>query len=162
MPDSKQRYPFTSIRNPIVEKRQSSHPHNGNSFLPGKTTSLQWIRTLGPFLHVWRDGVSQQCWWQHQTCRDATAPQEHHTQTPHGLVLHISHTGYCCGHTPAGKKKLHVLVLQIYEIQLYKVLIDGLVQERHNSSALAMELRLSCTNPLIWMRHIQRCLLRQK
>ena len=29
--------------------------------------------------------------------------------------------------------------------------IDGLVQERHNSSALAMELRLSCTNPLIWL-----------
>ena len=27
--------------------------------------------------------------------------------------------------------------------------IDGLVQERRNSSALAMELRLSCTNPLI-------------
>ena len=25
--------------------------------------------------------------------------------------------------------------------------IDGLVQERHNSSALAMELRLSCINP---------------
>ena len=27
--------------------------------------------------------------------------------------------------------------------------IDGLVQERHNSSALAMELCLSCTNPSI-------------
>ena len=27
--------------------------------------------------------------------------------------------------------------------------IDGLVQERRNSSALAMELLLSCTNPLI-------------
>ena len=27
--------------------------------------------------------------------------------------------------------------------------IDGLVQERRNSSALAMELRLSCTNPSI-------------
>ena len=26
---------------------------------------------------------------------------------------------------------------------------DGLVQERHNSSALAIELRLSCTNPSI-------------
>ena len=25
--------------------------------------------------------------------------------------------------------------------------IDGLVQERRNSSVLAMELRLSCTNP---------------
>ena len=31
----------------------------------------------------------------------------------------------------------------------YKNYTDGLVQERHNSSALAMELRLSCTNPLI-------------
>ena len=30
-----------------------------------------------------------------------------------------------------------------------KVDIDGLVQERRNSSALAMELRLSCTNPSI-------------
>ena len=28
--------------------------------------------------------------------------------------------------------------------------IDGLVQERRNSSALAMELRLSCTNPSRW------------
>ena len=28
--------------------------------------------------------------------------------------------------------------------------IDGLVKERRNSCALAMELRLSCTNPLIW------------
>ena len=27
--------------------------------------------------------------------------------------------------------------------------IDGLVQERRNSSALAMELRLSCANPSI-------------
>ena len=28
--------------------------------------------------------------------------------------------------------------------------IDGLVQERRNSSVLAMELRLSCTNPSIY------------
>ena len=28
--------------------------------------------------------------------------------------------------------------------------IDGLVQEKRNSSALAMELRLPCTNPSIW------------
>ena len=28
--------------------------------------------------------------------------------------------------------------------------IDGLVQERRNSSVLAMELRLSCINPLMW------------
>ena len=30
------------------------------------------------------------------------------------------------------------------------VQFDGLVQERHNSGALAMELHLSCTNPLNW------------
>ena len=28
--------------------------------------------------------------------------------------------------------------------------IDGLVQEKRNSKALAMELRLSCTNPSIY------------
>ena len=31
---------------------------------------------------------------------------------------------------------------------------DGLVQERRNSSALAMELRLSCTNPSIYNIHL--------
>ena len=31
--------------------------------------------------------------------------------------------------------------------------IDGLVQERRNSSALAMELRASCINPSIWNVH---------
>ena len=30
--------------------------------------------------------------------------------------------------------------------------IDGLVQERRNSSALAMELRLSCTNQSTWLQ----------
>ena len=41
--------------------------------------------------------------------------------------------------------------------------IDGLVQERRNSSALALEVRLSCTNPSIWpwsccyqLRHCSR------
>ena len=32
--------------------------------------------------------------------------------------------------------------------------LDGLVQERRNSSALAMELCLSCTNPSIWDRFL--------
>ena len=31
--------------------------------------------------------------------------------------------------------------------------IDGLVQKRHNSIADALELRLSCTNPLRWFHH---------
>ena len=33
--------------------------------------------------------------------------------------------------------------------------IDGLVQERRNSSALAMELRLSCINPWTW--YVKHC-----
>ena len=36
--------------------------------------------------------------------------------------------------------------------------IDGVVQERHNSSALAMELRLSCTNPSTrWHHQMETC-----
>ena len=34
---------------------------------------------------------------------------------------------------------------------------DGLVQERHNSSALAMELHLFCTNPSICLMHCGIC-----
>ena len=34
-------------------------------------------------------------------------------------------------------------------VYTHNIYIDGLVQERRNSSALAMELRLSCTNPSI-------------
>ena len=36
--------------------------------------------------------------------------------------------------------------------------IDGLLQERHNSNALAMEFRLCCTNPSILtiLKHVQR------
>ena len=37
---------------------------------------------------------------------------------------------------------------------------DGLVQERRNSSALAMELRLSCTKPSIWYNTVERLWLR--
>ena len=33
---------------------------------------------------------------------------------------------------------------------MYTLQIDGLMQERRNSSALAMELRLSCINPSRW------------
>ena len=36
---------------------------------------------------------------------------------------------------------------------IYKEQIDRLVQERRNCNALAMELRLSCINPLIWYTH---------
>ena len=50
-----------------------------------------------------------------------------------------------------------VLIIQDDGIQGYdkqeldKLYLDGLVQERRNSIANALELRLSCTNPLIWM-----------
>ena len=35
----------------------------------------------------------------------------------------------------------------MFEYDMLSSCIDGLVQERHNSTALAMELRLSCTDP---------------
>ena len=40
---------------------------------------------------------------------------------------------------------------QHYDLDVWH--IEGLVQERRNSSALAMEFRLSCTNPSIWFNH---------
>ena len=43
-----------------------------------------------------------------------------------------------------------------------KLHVDGLVQERHNSSALAMELHLSCTNPLMCSLKVLSMKLMQK
>ena len=51
----------------------------------------------------------------------------------------------------------HVLWAMIHSTScVADMYIDGLVQERRNSSALAMELRLSCTNPSIcnWLTKI--------
>ena len=39
----------------------------------------------------------------------------------------------------------------------FRVYIDGSMQERHNSTALTMELRLSCTNPSMWDWHLMGC-----
>ena len=48
--------------------------------------------------------------------------------------------------------KLHLFCNDLLHVTFFLVIkyIDGLVQEIRNSSALAMELRLSCTNPSIW------------
>ena len=46
---------------------------------------------------------------------------------------------------------------EYYSTQLISQHIDGLVQERRNSSALAMELRLSCTKPSISSKREQNC-----
>ena len=52
-----------------------------------------------------------------------------------------------------GDLRYHVYP-QLAQITIYlhvpvSLHIDRLVQERHNSSALAMEMRFSCTNPSI-------------
>ena len=39
--------------------------------------------------------------------------------------------------------------------EAFILFIDGLVQERRNSSALAVKLRLSCTNPSIYHSSIK-------
>ena len=47
-----------------------------------------------------------------------------------------------------GNIPVNVVYFMFYES--HSKHIDGLVQERRNSSALAMELRLACTNPSIY------------
>ena len=54
------------------------------------------------------------------------------------------------------------LMSNLWEIGFVQVKIDGLVQERRNSSALPMELRLSCTNPSkCTLDHQKNCLILQ-
>ena len=49
---------------------------------------------------------------------------------------------------------IHVIVVMIQNLwNSSRNCIDGLVQERRSSIALAMELRLSCTNSSIWYGH---------
>ena len=51
-----------------------------------------------------------------------------------------------------GQYSAYVVLLQYH--LLLNHYIDGLVEERRNSSALAMELCLSCTNPLIYQEYM--------
>ena len=50
---------------------------------------------------------------------------------------------------------LHIQIACI--LYLFGVYIDGLVQERRNSSALAMELRIYCSNRSIWSINVLIC-----
>ena len=43
-----------------------------------------------------------------------------------------------------------ILMTEFWTTKTSNLHFDGLVQERHNSSALAMDLRLSCTKQSIW------------
>ena len=62
-------------------------------------------------------------------------------------------TQSCVIHQVASGELTSLGILKSYDkvgdYVCYDSQIDGLVQERRNSSALAMELRLSCTNPSI-------------
>ena len=53
----------------------------------------------------------------------------------------------------------HYQIKNVYTNRVYhlNMHIDGLVRERHNSSVLAMELCLSCTNLLVWFFIIVFC-----
>ena len=73
-------------------------------------------------------------------------------QTSYETQLHCLWLGYdnfCISYDTSN----HIFLLgNIFGDRVFLVwYIDGLVQGRHDSSALAMELRLSCTNPLICM-----------
>ena len=60
------------------------------------------------------------------------------------------------------KNKIMFSLILLQEDYSHYFSIDGLVQERRNSSALAMELRLSCTYPSIWSPEHGRKLQRRR
>ena len=59
---------------------------------------------------------------------------------------------------PNGSEQVKLLIGKVNfgKVFFYSNNVDGLVQERHNSSALAMELHLSCISPSIY-KLIEKC-----
>ena len=69
------------------------------------------------------------------------------------LLIFVHVPKYCLKYVnPFGLNYLRKIKL-VYKANVY---FDGLVQERRNTSALALELRLSCANPSIWSRMYSR------
>ena len=63
--------------------------------------------------------------------------------------FHMMRCGYACVDAASTEAAYFECPLEV--IHRY---VDGLVQERRNSSALAMELRLSCAKPSIWWKAV--------
>ena len=68
-----------------------------------------------------------------------------HVYCDFSVLIYVVSCHCCAVHTVSHDVRLcHNIVILLYNN--FKQ-IDGLIQERRNSSALAMELRLSCINP---------------
>ena len=105
----------------------------------------------------------------HPNGRDGVSNHQPHQCLLNCLFGHISKTtsklrvsGLCAGNSPGPVNSPHKwqvkrkmfpfddIIMKVWSMfYLSNCHIDGLVQERCNSSALAMELRLSCINPQI-------------
>ena len=68
----------------------------------------------------------------------------------HTKNMHTVYTVFCDGFVLTDFSIITQGCCTDPEIIIYYIYINGLVQERCNSSAYALELCLSCTNPLIW------------
>ena len=63
------------------------------------------------------------------------------------LIFPLTNKHFNMSNTAAAK--FCVFLQSLRNLHNYQQCIDGLVQERRNSSALAMELHLYCTNPSV-------------
>ena len=75
----------------------------------------------------------------------------HNSCRLHEITFRICDIGYVHQYHGSHRHRLAAT----YRKPLWQHHNDGLVQERRNSSALSMELRLSCTNPSILFRNIK-------
>ena len=108
--------------------------------------------TLVPVMAWCRQATSHylsQCWPRSLSPYGVTRPQwvkcleSHHTMLIWWIAPVTDHRDGIKNHYTNGGDTGTWWKIYIYHF-------DGLVQERCNSSALAMELRLSCNNPSIW------------
>ena len=97
----------------------------GASYIRDFTVVLSWLTEL------WKIGHHHDCW--------CLGNAKSHGISSHGIDLFSM------------LDNMFVLNILNWRSQHNSIPdIDGLVEERHNSSALAMELRLSCINPSIY------------
>ena len=102
--------------------------------------------------------ISCKLWWCHDMGRLSTllALCEWNTLVTGGILTQWAGDEniwcflWCYREQAAGKTAELSVIWDAMMLTWHHWNIDGLVQERRNSSALAMELRLSCTNPSIY------------
>ena len=110
-------------------KHTVARSHRSSKESGRRSWSTLWCHQWRSFFHIFcADDVKREIQtWDSCMYFTVVSQSEVRVSTEHGIKHDIAYTAW------------------------HREQLNGLVQERRNSSALAMELRLSCANPLRWL-----------